>query len=263
MTGLIFLKLGGSLITDKTQPYVPRLDKLNDLCREMVPAASSLQLVLGHGSGSFGHTAASEYGTRQGVRDAQGWRGFTEVHFQAARLNSHVMQALRNAGIPALAFPPSALVVARDGQVSIWETTPLRRALANGIIPVVFGDVVFDRVRGGTILSTEDLFQHLALQLGPKRILLAGFEEGVWADFPSRTSLVRELTPAMFADMHAGVGAAAGIDVTGGMDSKVRQMLDLVRSVPGLEVTIFSAQEPGNLARALQGEPLGTRISEG
>lgn len=55
-------------------------------------------------------------------------------------------------------------------------------ALANGILPVVYGDVVFDEVRGGTILSTEDLFQHLAHQLHPERVLLAGLEAGVWAD---------------------------------------------------------------------------------
>jgi isopentenyl phosphate kinase len=263
MTGIIFLKFGGSLITDKTQPYVPRLDKLSELCREIASSAASRTLILGHGSGSFGHTAARQYGTRQGVTDAQGWRGFAEVHFQAARLNRYVMEALNAAGIPAIAFPPSASVTARDGRVSHWEVEPLRRALANGILPVVYGDVVFDEVRGGTILSTEDLFQHLAHQFHPERILLAGLEPGVWADFPTCTHLVEEINPESYAQLRAGVGGAVGADVTGGMESKVEQMLKLVKSVPGLEAVIFSAREAGNLTRALIGERIGTRVAGG
>lgn len=263
MTGLIFLKFGGSLITDKTRPYIPRLDKLAELCQEIASSAVGLTLILGHGSGSFGHTAARQYGTRQGVTDAQGWRGFAEVHFQAARLNRHVMEALNAAGIPALAFPPSASVVARDGRVALWCVEPLTRALANGILPVVFGDVVFDETRGGTILSTEDLFQYLAHQFHPERILLAGLEPGVWADFPSCTRLIEEIDPGSYSELRAGVGGAVGADVTGGMESKVEQMLELVKSLPGLEAVIFSAREAGNLTRALKGERIGTRVVRG
>ena len=67
---IILLKLGGSLITDKDKPYTPRLDKLADLSQEIKTVLDStpdLLLILGHGSGSFGHTAAKKYGTRDGL----------------------------------------------------------------------------------------------------------------------------------------------------------------------------------------------------
>lgn len=276
MTELVFLKLGGSLITDKTQPYTPRLNKLADLALQIATFLSrtpSLRLVLGHGSGSFGHTAAREHGTRAGVRTSplalllQGggnyWRGFAEVHFQAEQLNHYVMDALHQAGLAALAFPPSGTVIASDGRVSMWETTPIHMALANGILPVIYGDVVFDEVRGGTILSTEDLFQFLACQLTPNRILLAGLEAGVWADFPARTRLLNGISPSSYEAMRAGLGAAVGTDVTGGMESKVQQMLSLIQEFPTLEAVIFSAEGPGNLTSALAGEPIGTKLSAG
>ena len=63
MQELVFLKLGGSLITDKTQPYTVRPDKLADLAAQInrsLQTQPSLRLILGHGSGSFGHTAAKE-----------------------------------------------------------------------------------------------------------------------------------------------------------------------------------------------------------
>jgi len=270
MAELIFLKLGGSLITDKDRPYTPRLDKLADLAGQIASflsadletgPASRPRLVLGHGSGSFGHTAAKTYGTRNGVRDADGWKGFAEVWFQASQLNNFVMDALHNAGIPSLAFPPSSSVIASDGKASLWETTPIRMALANGIMPVVHGDVVFDEVRGGTILSTEDLFSHLARQLFPNRILLAGLEAGVWEDFPDRTRLVSEIRPEVYEKMRAAVGGSASADVTGGMADKVEQMLGLVREISGLTAQIHSAEEPGCLKRALAGEILGTLIT--
>ena len=278
MKELIFLKLGGSLITDKTQAYTPRLDMIEDVALQISTTLqdhSDLRLVLGHGSGSFGHVAASEYHTREGFvprasplihrerdkTEENYWKGFAEVWYQASSLNRFVMKALNKTNVPSIALPPSANVIASDGQVSIWETTAIRMALAAGLVPVIYGDVVFDEVRGGTILSTEDLFGFLAPALRPERILLAGLESAVWEDFPARTRKLEIITPQSFNEIHAGVGQADGADVTGGMETKVTQMVDLVRQNPELKVQIFSGAEPGNIARALTGETLGTWIS--
>lgn len=276
MAELIFLKLGGSLITDKTRPYTPRLDILFDLAQQILAAKQSrpgLALVLGHGSGSFGHVAAREYKTRDGLpqsvsifdknrQEGEYWLGFSEVWFQASALNRFVMEALRRAGVPALALSPVSAVIAREGKVSRWDLTPLKLALSAGLVPVVYGDVVFDEARGGTILSTEDLFEHLARELRPGQILLAGLESAVWADFPERRNRVEKITPASFNEVRAGVGQSHSADVTGGMESKVRQMLDLVTEMPGLTAQIFSGEEPGNIKKTLAGEHLGTLICE-
>ena len=278
MKELIFLKLGGSLITDKTQPYTARLDIIEDVALQLSTSLQTdpnLRLVLGHGSGSFGHVAASEYHTRDGFAprpsplthrerdktEANYWKGFAEVWYQASALNRFVMKALNKVNVPSIALPPSANVIASDGRVSIWETTAIRMALAAGLVPVIYGDVTFDEVRGGTILSTEDLFDFLARALNPERVLLAGLEAAVWEDFPARTRKLATITPHTFSEISAGVGKADGADVTGGMEAKVTQMLDLVRQNPDLKVQIFSGAEPGNLARALAGETLGTWIS--
>ena len=278
MKELVFLKLGGSLITDKTQPYTPLLDVMDDLALQIGTALQThpnLRLILGHGAGSFGHVPASEYHTRDGLPPASTplthrerddgeenyWKGFAEVWYQASSLNRYIMKALHNTGVRAIALPPSASVIASNGQVSVWETTSIRMALAAGIVPVVFGDTVFDEIRGGTILSTEDLFMSLATALGPERILLAGLEAAVWADFPARTRIVEKITPKSFNEIKDGVGKSAAADVTGGMESKVRQMLDAVMANPDMTVQIFSGVQPGNIVRALTGETLGTLIT--
>ncbi len=279
MRELVFLKLGGSLITDKTQPYTARLDKLADLSAQIASALQTrpdLLLILGHGSGSFGHTAAKKYGTRNGLPapfrlppssakiggENTYWKGFAEVWYQASTLNRYVVQALFEAGIPAMTFSPAASVWSDGGQVTQWDLSQIEYALERGIVPVVHGDVIFDRSKGGTILSTEDLFEHLARELRPERILLAGLEEAVWADFPERRHRMEILTRESFRTIRSGVGKASGADVTGGMESKVNQMLDLVDEIPGLSALIFSGEESGNLEKTLKGENLGTLITK-
>ena len=69
MKELVFLKLGGSLITDKMKPYTPLLEVIDDLARQIAASLQTdrnLRIVIGHGAGSFGHVAASEYKTRDG-----------------------------------------------------------------------------------------------------------------------------------------------------------------------------------------------------
>lgn len=260
---LVFLKLGGSLITDKTRPYTSRPEIMNDLAAQIASAMhedANLLLVLGHGSGSFGHTAASQFDTRRGVSKPEAWRGFAEVWYQASLLNRLVVEALHRARLPILTFSPASAVIAHNGEFASWDLVPLQAALEHGLLPIVHGDVVFDSQRGGTILSTEDLFVHLAKALHPQRILLAGMEEGVWENFPARTRLVEEIIPGDLAKQVPGLGQSASADVTGGMESKVRQMADLVVNVPDLEVLIFSGNEPGNIRRALLGASAGTRL---
>lgn len=260
---LQFLKLGGSLITNKRREGEARLEVITRLAREIARARENhpeLSLIIGHGSGSFGHVPADKFGTRQGVQTASQWLGFAEVWFQASALNRLVVNALYAAGLPVISLPPSAMVTGLDGAVGAWDLAPLRAALAANLLPVVYGDVIFDRKLGGTIFSTEDLFSYLARQLKPARLLLAGTEPGVWADFPARTRLIDLISPGNYAQVSPALGGSAGTDVTGGMASKVLEMLELVQSVNNLEVCIFSGEVPGEVQRVLLGETSGTVI---
>ena len=258
---IIFLKLGGSLITDKSRPHTHRPQVLQRLAAEIksvLDEQPDYRLIIGHGSGSFGHVPAKRYGTRQGVHTEEQWRGFAEVWFEASSLTRIVIESLAQAGLPVIALSPSASAISQDGRVHSWELKPIIAALQKGLLPIVHGDVVFDNQRGGTILSTEDLFEHLAHVLVPERILLAGIEPGVWADYPACTKLIEEITTNSLPHIFPILGGSAQVDVTGGMASKVQQSMALVERHPGLVIQIFSGERPGNVQNALKGELLGT-----
>ena len=259
---MIFLKLGGSLITDKTRDNTPRMDVLHHLAREIATYQHTDRqpLLIGHGSGSFGHAAAHRYGTRQGVTSAEEWRGFAEVSLAAARLNRLVTDALSEAGVSVICAPPSASAWCEDGRLAALDTRLIQTALDHGLTPLVMGDVALDAVRGGTIVSTEEVFAYLAQVLPVSCILLAGETEGVYRS-PDQPEVITHITPQNWQQVRAGVSEARGADVTGGMLGKVSDMLALVHTHPRVAVRIFSGLAEGNLTRALRGEPIGTLIT--
>ncbi len=224
---------------------------------------------MGHGSGSFGHYAVKEHAAHllsphfQGKwgETEGGWRGFAEVWYRASQLNRYVIEALHEARIPAMAIQPSASIVSNNGVIENWDLSSLELALNAGIVPVIYGDMAFDSVKGGVVLSTENLMFYLAHRLKPKRILLAGIEAAVWVDFPARQQRVEKMTPSSYKEVANKVGGSHGVDVTGGMKSKVEEMLSLVEQIPSLNVQIFSGEELGNTENALNGAVLGTLIT--
>lgn len=264
---MIFLKLGGSLITDKTRSETPRSDVLRRVAAEVAAFCAQISrppLLLGHGSGSFGHMAARAHGTRGGVRTAANWRGFAEVSVAAARLNRITADALHAAGVPVFSTPPSASVQCSNGRITGMSIAPIASALRHGIVPLVMGDVAIDDVLGGTIVSTEEVFAHLAAPLSANEVLLAGEMDGVYAGFADSRpigGLIPHITLQSWAAVQAGVGLSRGADVTGGMAAKVSEMLALIAAHPQMRVRIFSGLQPGNLTRALDGEPVGTLLS--
>lgn len=272
MSELVFLKLGGSLITDKTQPQAVRTDVLHRLAHEIASARLArpdLRLLLGHGSGSFGHVSAKRYGTRDGARTPEQWRGYAETGRFAAELNRLVVDALWDAGIPALRVQPSASALCYDGELRSLAKRPLVDGLEHGLVPVVHGDVSLDEVRGGTIVSTEEIFAFLAPTLRPARVILVGEVEGVLTEDPATSAegqVVRSITRFSLSELAPVLGGSRGIDVTGGMITKVQKMLDLVESTPGLRgVHIVSGLIPGLLCSVLEDPdvPAGTRIVAG
>ena len=86
----------------------------------------------------------------------------------------------------------------RNHVIETWNTLPIQTALDNHLVPLIYGDVVFDEQIGGTILSTEELFIDLSKHLVPDVILLAGIEPGVWQNYPAKDIIISRITPATF-----------------------------------------------------------------
>jgi len=256
---LVLVKLGGSLITDKRRPEVARSEVIERLARELEELGlNEVRLVLGHGSGSFGHVAAARHGIREGVETPEQLLGVTETQDRAATLHRLVIGALRANRVPAFSLAPSSFLVSAGGQPSELWIDSLLEALELGMLPVVYGDVVMDRELGASIASTEAVFLALAARLQARgvsirRSIWLGETDGI---YDSRGVTIGELRLEAVGEVLDQIEGASGTDVTGGMRHRLETAASLAEL--GVESWIVNGLEPG-----LLGEILKDRCAKG
>jgi isopentenyl phosphate kinase len=254
----VFLKLGGSLITDKTRDATAKPDVIRAMAREVRAALDEepgLHLLVGHGSGSFGHFVAREYQVHRGCLD---WWGYAATSAAASRLNRLVVDLFLEEGVPVVSLQPSASARCVKGELVELATAPTEGVLARGLVPMIFGDVSLDDVQGSAIASTEQIMAFLAPLLKPTRIVLAGEVDGVFTADPRRdpnATLVRRIGQANVESVRAALTGSHGVDVTGGMLTKVLIMAELARADPNLSVHLVSGLREGCVRNAILGRP--------
>lgn len=264
MIDLALIKLGGSLITDKDKPYTARPEIMQQLTGEISAIANQnphLKLIIGNGAGSFGHQSAKKYNTIDGIGTDADKLGFCLVHQDVLDLNLLVAKVLLQAGLPVISLPPLTMAVTQNKQLLKIDFSVIENSLDAGLIPLVFGDVVLDRVIGGTILSTDTLLTELAKYFHKHekfhiRLVNVGNYPGV---YDQDGHVISHITQANYSQIKAFLGRSKSIDVTGGMARKVEEFLSI--SSLGIDCWIIDGNIPGNLANAVLGKTaLGTLI---
>lgn len=257
----VLIKLGGSLVTDKRQERTFHRATVQEVARQLVDLRAmrpGLPIVVGHGSGSFGHFEAEKYGTASGVYTNDDRLGCAKVGAAAAELSQLILGEFLAAGLPALRFQPSSMLITRDRQPQGLAPGPIQLALEQGYIPLVHGDIALDTEVGGAIVSTEAVFIQLAQPLRARRIILLGDVDGV---LDERGELLPTITPESFPRIAPLLGGSGGVDVTGGMLQKVTEMIDLVQSRANVEVIVANGHERDILLDLfVRGVARGTRI---
>lgn len=262
--GPILLKLGGSLITDKGARERARADVLARIAAELAAcreAWSRRGLIVGHGSGSYGHFAAAGTLLATRERSASSAAGLpaaaARTQDAAARLHRLVVAALLEAGLGPYSAAPSGWLTVRAGRAASLHLEPLEGALELEMVPVIYGDVVVDRELGMSIASTEDVFHMLVDALAkrgrrPHRAVWLGETDGI-LDASGQTIVT--VTPGNLEAVRAATGGSAGVDVTGGMRLRLETAWRL--AVAGVPSWIGDGRRPGVLAAALAGAPAG------
>ncbi|MEJ2319158.1 MAG: isopentenyl phosphate kinase [Gemmatimonadales bacterium] len=273
MRPVVLVKLGGSLITLKDRPDTPRPGVIDRLAREIAEAWPNLEggLILGHGSGSFGHAAAHDVGLlgdgasgRARLSSSEGLarmaRGAPDVQRKAAELHALVMAALREVDLPAFSIAPSSGATASEARILSFQAQPFALALSGSLLPVTYGDVVMDRERGASILSTETVLAGLADSLpdhgwAVERAIWLGETDGI---YDAEGVTVSRVSASLGERLRHSVGGSGATDVTGGMAHRLDTALAL--AAQGVRSWIGDGTREGVLARALIGEEVGGTV---
>ncbi|MEM2237065.1 MAG: isopentenyl phosphate kinase [Candidatus Caldarchaeum sp.] len=253
MKGLVILKIGGSVITDKKGEKVFRKDVMERISRE-VARCWPIPLAIVHGAGSFGHPIAMQYRLNEGFREQRQLEGFVKTLQSVKTLNHMVTECLIETGIGAVGIPASMLFVTRKEVIETAHLNLIFSALDLGVIPVTCGDATFDREMKFAILSGDDIAVYLAKALKASRIVFATDVDGVYEY--DRTTKERKLIPKLDYRKHATIyySGVEGEDVTGGMFYKIETAFQAVRA--GVKVTIVNGLAEGRVEAAIKGEPV-------
>ena len=261
---LIFIKLGGSVITNKEVPESVRYDVLDRIISEVAQARKekNLTIILGNGAGSFAHMHASQYRTMEGFISPQSRLGMAITQDSAARLNRIVVAMCLKHGMPALTLAPSNTIVTNKKQPASSCLDVIKEYLEQGMLPVAYGDVLVDRDQGCTIWSTDTVFNFLVKQLHAdgyeiESILHVTQARGVWKSQDEQTphqerEIYSLITPDMCESVCAPMTDPKGFDVTGGMKHKIEESVSLAKL--NIDIRILSGEVEGNVYQTLMGD---------
>lgn len=251
------------MITDKKKNFTVRENNILQLAREVKKALKvcNCKIIIGHGAGSFAHVPAYKYKTKEGLINKDSLYGMGVTEDAARKLNSIVIENFLSLGLPAFSFSPASFLISDGLRYGKSYIDPIKKALQIEIIPVVYGDVILDKVRGCTIFSTEKILSILAREFLKDykiRIIYCTDVDGVY-DKDGKTIPV--ISGSNIDQLKSGIVGSKGVDVTGGMLHKVEEALSLAKKYK-IETIIINGSKKGNLTSALLGKKaVGTRIS--
>jgi isopentenyl phosphate kinase len=235
---LVVVKLGGSVITDKSMPLSFRSDAAVALAEEI--AASDQMTVVVHGGGSFGHPVAKQHGLSSEA-DSGDAVGVSLTRASMLDLNRLVCKTLTDARVYPYVFSPFDLFAkAGPAALASW----IRGLLKSGMTPVTFGDVV-PHQGGFRVLSGDSIVAELAKVLKPDGCVFAVDADGVYE--PNSRVIIPELTPAKARRLTI----SRGDDATGGMKLKLEVAAKI--AVGRVPVRFVSGYRRNEFSKAIKG----------
>lgn len=259
----VVVKLGGSLITDKSKPFSVRSERILSIVEVIREAVSSgIEVVIVHGGGSFGHFAAKNEIDEKGRLTNESVPRISDAMME---LNQIVMLHFLNAGLKTVSFPPHSICLA-SCQFSTFNCnfTPLLKAFVSGLIPVTFGDIVLgDNGCGPFIISGDDLSMMIAREIKADSVVFATDVDGVYRDPKDASSLISSIRLEDIPGIMKEIKFPSSVpDVTEGLPGK---LLKIYRYLGGISshpvVAIVNGSLKGELSAAILGRKIrGTMI---
>ncbi len=259
--GRVVMKLGGSLITNKSSPKGLDMRAIEDTCSVVKSIIGDGFIpILIHGAGSFGHILAKKWSIQDGsiaeIVDNQR-EAVIQIRMDMRELSSVVISCLEKTGVRSEMLPPSDWAIGTgpsfEGDLVRFERS------AGDIVPVTFGDVV--DTQGSSefgILSGDDLMLRISKEVSnvSHSIFLMGGVDGVLDKPPTEGgSLVRLWSPNTEIEHEH----ESEVDVTGGIALKIDRASEIAETVD--EVWILNGDNPERIMELLRdGSTTGTKI---
>ncbi len=160
------LKIGGSVITHKNNIKVKENKKeIDRIAKEIKKYSGNNKLILVHGAGSFGHNIIKKYHS-----NIQTFIAFSEIHDSVQKLNRRFINSLRENNLNAIGFDPFSMCFMNNNNIESMNLNPIINALNKDIIPILYGDICFNKKNEIEILSGDKITIYLGNKFKSHRI---------------------------------------------------------------------------------------------
>ncbi|MEM3186286.1 MAG: isopentenyl phosphate kinase [Conexivisphaerales archaeon] len=243
MEGVVVIKLGGSVITDKKKPYSARTEVLDSISSSI--AEWSGRLIVVHGGGSFGHPTAMKY-KLSSTKYKRSGEGIFETREAMQQLSSMVSHYLGQHGVKTYTLPAVSLLT-MEGDPRRDLAFLIKNILNSGLTPLTYGDVAVFR-KGFRIVSGDYLSYVLSSAIRAERVIFTIDKQGILRNLDDPTSAIEELE---FKKINQFVHASEK-DATGGFKAKVSYARMIAEN--GIDVFFVNGFDKDALIRSLHGE---------
>jgi isopentenyl phosphate kinase len=266
---LIIIKLGGSLLTEKSIPYKLKENILSSITieiRECLDLGLIKNLVLIHGVGSFGHPPVLEYNLHKGFRQKEQLIAMSKTQQIVNKFRTKIATAFLEVGIPVNLMHASSMVVGTKMRITNHDFGPLTGYLSLGMVPLIGGDMMYDKAMGFSVCGGDQIAVTLARELQAKKLVFATDVQGVYDKDPKSGEAAELLTEININEVEKllnNMDEKTKKDASGKMQGKLLSLIsikDLIKE--GLEVVILSMNKKDVLKSYLEAEkPVLTKLT--
>ncbi len=258
---LIIIKIGGSVITDKTKDIpTPNIKIIKDIGQQLsqLYKLGSYQLLLIHGAGSYGHPLVKQFNLNEGIKTEKQFSAVSQVQSLMIQLNNLMLNYF---DFPCTVFPPHSFIYQDNKELSSFNTELIEKALSQNIVPVLFGDMIYDISLGYSVVSGDTLTSYLAQKIYPKKVIFLSDVNGIYDRNPkiySEAKLITEINSSNLKSVLTKLSTNKSNDTTGEMRGK---LLSIQKYLPGIEVLIINGGYQLDIRAAVSDSYLfGTKI---
>lgn len=252
---IIILKLGGGLLTDKNKPFSLREDVIESTIQQIIDSGKKIILI--HGGGSFGHPLAKKYDISNGLNISieNQVLGLAETHRAMNKFNSVIVNKFIEKNSPALSIQASSIFVRKSNINVLYSIQPIEMCLNLDMIPILYGDIIFDTQNSFSILSGDDIALEICRNLNEynvSKVIYAMETDGIWIENEEKGKILCKKVRSVDLESLDLANLEEKIDVTGGIRGKINIIKRLCEC--NVQVQLINGLKNNNILKALKNQ---------
>ena len=215
-------------------------------------------LIIVHGVGSFGHPPVLEHKLHHGFQGKHQLIPLSQTQQIVNKFRILLANELVNASVPVNLIHASSIFTSEKMQISNFFLESVKGFLSLRMIPLIGGDMLFDKKMGFCVSSGDQISTLLSKELNAYNMIFATDVSGIHQKDPKldpNSPIINNLNIEDLEEVINNMGKSVLKDSSGTMKGKLKSLMILKERIKnGFEISIISMNSYGNLISLLKGD---------